>query len=134
MKKIVFLLCAAFCFSHSQAQDTTLKAYVGTYTFPDGSMVSSVDVTLKDTVLNASSAQGATDLVRQSRDTFSLASYSGMAYFKRDANGMISGLTVQIEDTTMEGTKQAAASAEVAPPPPPAPQQKQPAKGRKKKQ
>lgn len=134
MKKIVFLLCTAFLFCNSHAQDTTLKAYVGTYTFPEGSFVASADVTLKDTVLSISSTQGAADLMQQARDTFALVGYNGMAYFKRDANGTITGIKVQVEDVLVEGLKQGATPAATAAPAPAAPEQKTPAKGRKKKQ
>lgn len=105
---IASVLTIFFCTAH--AQDTTLKEYVGKYVFPEGSFVPDADVTLKDTVLNINSAQGASDLVKQSRDTFALAGYDGTAYFKRDSTGKIAGIKVQVQDLLVEGAKEADSS------------------------
>ena len=113
MKKIGLLLCLAFYFCNSQAQDTTLKQYVGTYRFPDGSFVPSAEVTLKDTVLNISSVQGASDLLQRGHDTFALTSYDGTAYFKRDETGKVTGIKVAVEDVLVEGTKDSSNAAPV---------------------
>jgi len=89
------------------AQDTTMKQYVGKYIFPEGSFVPSAEVTLKDTVLNINSAQGASDLMKRSRDTFSLLSYDGTAYFRRDSTtGQVIGIKVDVEDISIEGKKE----------------------------
>jgi hypothetical protein len=108
MKTLFCLSLFCICFGAAQAQDTTLKAYVGTYTFPEGSFVPSAEVSLKDTVLNINSIQGSSDLMKRGRDTFALLSYDGTAFFKRDSTGKITGIKVAVEDILIEGPKDVA--------------------------
>src|SRR5215217_2149231 len=125
MKLFSLFFLFMLMFGMVQAQDTTLKEYIGKYSFPDGTPVTLANVTLKDTVLTISSAQGSSDLMKRSRDTFALLSYDGTAYFIRNASGNISGIKVEVEDTVMNGTKDGATETE---------QQKQPADTRNKRQ
>ena len=107
MKKLA-ILTACFCtfqFVNAQ-QDTTLKEYVGTYKFPDGSPVPSVEITIQDGNLFGNSANGSATLVKMSKDTFSIPSFSGMAYFKRNADGKVNGIKIELTDVTMEGEKE----------------------------
>jgi len=106
MKSIYLFLLFCSCVSLAHAQDTTLKAYVGKYSFPAGSFTPSAEVTLRDTVLNISSDQGSSDLVKRSRDTFALASYDGTVYFKRNSSGIVSGIKVEVQDQLVEGPKE----------------------------
>lgn len=103
---LFFFFCC--CISAMQAQDSTLNEYVGKYNFPDGSFVTSADVVLKDTILNISSPQGASDLVKRGRDTFALLNYDGTVYFKRNSSGKVSGIKVAVEDQLAEGSKDGA--------------------------
>ena len=99
----LFTLC---CFA-AGAQDTTLKEYVGKYIFPEGSVVPSADVTLKDTVLMVNSVQGASELKKMGKDTFMLVSFNGIAYFKRDAGTKVTGIHVEVGDILLDGIKEA---------------------------
>ena len=107
MKKWFFLLLVIASAGTLHAQDTTLKEYAGKYIFPEGSYITSAEVTLKDSILNVNSAQGASDLAKRGKDTFALLSYDGAVYFKRDANGKVSGIIVDVQDLLLEGTKEA---------------------------
>lgn len=110
MRAILFLSFICLATANLNAQDSTLNEYVGTYVFPEGSFVPSVEISLRDTVLNINSEKGSSDLVKRARDTFSLSSYDGTAYFRRDNQGKISGIKVEVEDILVEGNKQAESS------------------------
>lgn len=105
MKKILLLLLVNFYVADGNAQDTTLKEYIGKYIFPEGSYVPSAEITLKDSILTINSVQGASDLVKKAKDTFALSSYDGTAYFRRDSNGKIAGIKVEVSDILLEGTR-----------------------------
>jgi len=109
MKKLALLisLVCAFLFVSAQ-QDTTLKEYTGTYKFPDGSPVPSVEITIQDGNLFGNSANGSAPLIKMTKDTFSIPSYNGMAYFKRNADGKVNGIKIELTDVTMEGDKEGA--------------------------
>jgi len=107
MKKFAFLLCAIVGFILSRAQDTTLNAYVGTYTFPEGGPVTSVDVKIENGSLIASSTAGSSPLERISKDTFNLVTYNGKVYFSRDSTQKVTGMKIEVEDTILEGKKEA---------------------------
>jgi hypothetical protein len=111
MRIILFLCFIGLATSNLNAQDSTLKQYVGNYIFPDGSFVPSAEISLRDTVLNINSEKGTSDLVKRARDTFSLASYDGTVYFKRDSTNKITGIKVDVEDVLIEGNKQADSTA-----------------------
>ena len=115
MKKL-FLLTSCFCsiLFVSAQQDSTLKEYVGIYKFPDGSPVPNVEITIQDGNLFGNSANGSATLTKVSRDTFSIPSFNGMAYFKRNANGKISGIKIELTDVTMEGEKEGVGSLQSA--------------------
>ena len=106
MKKLV-ILAVCFCsFLFVGAQDSTLKEYVGIYKFPDGSPVPSVEVTIQDGNLFGNSANGSASLIKMSKDTFSIPSFNGMAYFKRNADGKVNGIKIELTDVTLEGNKE----------------------------
>jgi len=47
MKNLFITLVTLFAFAFSNAQDTTLTEYVGTYTFPEGGPVTTVDIKIE---------------------------------------------------------------------------------------
>lgn len=110
MKK---LLCLSFLFMAFsglvQAQstaDTTLKQFVGTYTFPEGSVVSEVTVAFDEKEgLTIASSAGVSELKRIAADTFSVVIYEGTAVFKRDANKKVNGVTIDARGYLLEGTR-----------------------------
>jgi len=106
MKKFTLLVCAIVGFILLRAQDTTLNEYVGTYTFPEGGPVTTVDVKLENGSLVASSTAGSSPLEKISKDTFNLVTYSGKVYFSRDSLKKVSGIKIEVEDTILEGKKE----------------------------
>src|SRR5262245_23086911 len=108
MRGTFVLLFAIMAGSALHAQDTTLNEYVGTYKFPEGSAVLSVDIKIENGALMANSSAGSSALEKVSKDTFNLVSYSGMVYFTRDADKKVNGIKIEVQDTVLEGKKETA--------------------------
>jgi hypothetical protein len=106
MKKFALSLFTIAGFIFLNAQDTTLNEYTGTYKFPEGGPVTSVDVKIENGALVASSAAGSSPMEKISRDTFSLVTYNGTVYFTRDSTKKINGIKIQVEETILEGKKE----------------------------
>lgn len=83
----------------------TLQQYTGKYVFPEGSVVTEINVALENGVMSASSAMGTTELKKQEGDVFEVVVYSGTATFKRNADNKIVGVTIVVGDITLEGKK-----------------------------
>ncbi len=107
MKKIVLALFAFLAYTAAQAQtDTLFQQYTGKYIFPDGSPVKEIGVIVQEGVLTATSVMGNSELRKtDNKDVFELVVYAGTATFKRNADGKVNGLQIQVEDVNMEGTK-----------------------------
>ncbi len=107
MKKIMLSLMAFLAFTVAQAQaDTSLQQYTGKYIFPDGSPVKEIGVIVQEGVLTATSVMGNSELRKtENKDVFELVLYAGTATFKRNAEGKVNALQIQVEDVNMEGTK-----------------------------
>jgi len=106
MRKLILSIVVCFGVVSLYAQDTTLNEYVGTYTFPEGGPVTTVDVKLENGSLVASSTAGSSPLERISKDTFNLVTYNGKVYFSRDSTKKVSGIKIEVEDTILEGKKE----------------------------
>lgn len=107
MKKIMLAVLAIFAFTVAQAQtDTLLQQYTGKYIFPDGSPVKEIGVIVQEGVLTATSVMGNSELRKtDNKDVFELVVYAGTATFKRNADGKVNALQIQVQDVNMEGTK-----------------------------
>src|ERR1044071_3092524 len=103
MRKLILSLVISCCFLFLKAQDTTLNEFVGTYTFPEGGPVTTVDIKLENGSLLASSSAGSSALEKISKDTFNLVAYNGMVYFTRDSLKKVNGIKIEVQDTIMEG-------------------------------
>ena len=106
MRKLALSIIVSFGFVFSNAQDTTLNEYVGTYTFPEGGPVTTVDVKIENGSLMASSSAGSSIMEKVSKDTFNLVAYSGMVYFTRDSLKKVNGIKIEVQDTILEGKKE----------------------------
>jgi hypothetical protein len=93
------------------AQSTSLKDYVGKYTFPEGSPVAELSITVEDTVLALNSAKGSTTLEHKKLDTFYLAAYDAAIIFKRDANNAVISISIMVQGMELIGKKSADALA-----------------------
>lgn len=106
---------ATFCFFFfavlaCSAQDTTFKQYVGKYSFPDGSPVTSAEVILNGAELSVNSSAGASVLDKRGKDTFYLTAFDGFVYFLR-TEGKVSGMRVDVQGNVFEGVKVPSATA-----------------------
>ena len=106
MRNLILSIMICFGLISLHAQDTTLNEYVGTYTFPEGGPVTTVDVKLENGSLVASSTAGSSPLEKISKDTFNLVTYNGKVYFSRDSTKKVSGIKIEVEDTILEGKKE----------------------------
>jgi hypothetical protein len=106
MKNLFFLLLLSFVFVSVNAQDDPLKEYVGVYKFPDGSVIPSVEVKLENGVLVGYSQMGSAALEKIAKDTFSITTYNGMAYFTRNSDNAVSGVRIEVQDLILEGKKE----------------------------
>ena len=111
MKKLflsaLLTIAVNMAFSQGNPAADSLQQYVGTYKFPDGGPVSETAVTVKDGVLYASSPEGETELAKtEVPDVFSVVVYSGLATFKRNGDGKVVGVKIEVGDMIFEGTKQ----------------------------
>ncbi|HWH61980.1 MAG TPA: DUF3471 domain-containing protein [Ginsengibacter sp.] len=106
MKNLFLTMVILIAFVFSKAQDTTFTEYVGTYTFPEGGPVTTVDVKIENGSLMASSSAGSSILEMVSKDTFNLVAYSGMVYFTRDSSKKVNGIKIEVQDTILEGKKE----------------------------
>lgn len=111
MRHLLVTVVALASFGLLNAQDTTLNEYVGTYVFPEGSMVPSVDIRIENGSLMASSSAGSSGLEKISKDTFNLVSYTGTVYFIRNGDKKIDSIKIDAQDVILEGKKQNGGSA-----------------------
>lgn len=109
MKKWMLFFCLAFCaVAHGQntPADTTLMEFTGKYLFPEGSVVSEVNLSLgSDGVLTSSSTAGTSELVRKEKDLFDIPKFQGTAKFIRDSKGVVIGVTIDAMGYHLEGSK-----------------------------
>ena len=108
MKILATLMLILISFA-THAQDSTLKQYVGKYSFPEGSPVTSAEVVLNGSELSVNSSAGASLLEKRGKDTFYLQAYDGLIFFLRNTEGKISGMKVDVQGNVFEGTKDAVA-------------------------
>jgi len=106
MKNMFFLLLLTTVFISANAQDDPLKEYVGVYKFPDGSVIPSVEIKLENGVLVGYSQMGSAALDKIGKDTFSITTYNGMAYFARNSDNAITGVRIEVQDLILEGKKE----------------------------
>lgn len=110
MRKILFLaiLFAGIAFtSHAQQtqKDTTLQEFVGKYTFPQGSIISSVTLTIENGSLFSRSSAGESALEKTKEDLFYIIEFKGTAKFVRDTSGKVSGVIIDASGYHIEGPK-----------------------------
>ncbi len=81
--------------------------YTAKYKFPDGSPVTEITVVIEDGTLMAQTAMGNTEFKKtESKDVFEVVAYSGTAIFKRNPDGKIVGLVIQVNNIEMEGVRE----------------------------
>lgn len=107
MKKLMLTLFAFSAAIMLHAQTDSLQQYTGKFKFPEGSPVTEITVVLENGVLTATSAMGNSELKKGAdKDVFEIVAYSGIATYKRNPEGKIISLQIQVQDINMEGTKE----------------------------
>lgn len=109
MKKILLLIVVICAFGLVNAQTPSpadsLKEYTGKYKFPEGNPVTEITFSIENGVLTATSAIGGSELKRREGDVFDVVAYGGTATFKRNGDGKVIKVQVQVNDLDMEGEK-----------------------------
>lgn len=109
-QKLLFLCMGLSFFTLLQAQnvpaaDTLLQQYLGKYSFPEGSVVTEVTVTLDSGVLTMSSTAGISPLEKQGEDLFTIIQFQGTAKFNRDSTRKVMGVSIDAMGYQLEGKK-----------------------------
>jgi hypothetical protein len=105
MKKMFLLLLTCVLTLAVSAQSGKDK-YVGVYKFPDGSVVTTIEVVLQDSALSMSSSAGASPLTWIQNDEFSVVNFNGTAVFKRNTEGRVVGVHIEAMGYILDGVKQ----------------------------
>ncbi len=106
MKKLFLSLVLITSFYAVNAQTDSLQEYAGTYVFPEGNVVPSVDVTLASGSLSMSSAAGTSALTQLGVDSFAVVEFSGTAVFRRGDDKKVNGVHIEAAGYVMDGKKQ----------------------------
>lgn len=112
MKKM-FLMGMVFLgiFITVKAQESPLKDYIGKYSFAEGSPVTEVVVSLQDTSLIVSSSMGSVPLEKKGVDTFYLSAYDALVIFKRNSDGVVEAVGINVQGMELIGKKSAGSDA-----------------------
>lgn len=106
MKKIFLFCCFVFAAVFTiQAQDS-LQQYVAKYKFPDGSVVTEINVTVENGVLTANSSMGNFPLDKVKTDEFYLSAYQATVTFLRNEAKKITGVKIETSNLTLDGTRE----------------------------
>lgn len=109
-KKLLFLCIGLSFFALLQAQnapvaDTLIQQYLGKYSFPEGSVVTEVTVTLDSGILTMTSTAGVSPLEKQSDDLYNIIQFQGTAKFNRDSTRKVIGVSIDAMGYQLEGKK-----------------------------
>jgi hypothetical protein len=105
MKKLLFFLLVLLGVFAASAQTDSLQQYAGKYKFPEGSPVTEVGIVLENGVLMATSVMGNSELRKIEGDVFEIVSFGGTATFRRNQDNKVVGLSIEVQDVRMEGTR-----------------------------
>jgi hypothetical protein len=109
MKKLFLLafIVIAGSFTAKAQTDSTLQEYTGKFKFPDGSPFSEVTLSVENGVLTGGSSAGSSEFKKtETKDVFDIVAYGGVATFRRNADGKIIALRIQVNDLDIEGSKE----------------------------
>jgi len=109
MKQILLSIIATLFIVAVNAQTDKpkppLEDFVGKYTFPDGSVVPEVDVTLANNALTMSSTAGTSALTELGIDSFQIVEFSGIAVFKRGDDKKVNAVHIEAAGYVLDGQK-----------------------------
>lgn len=93
---------------NTYAQDSTQQQVIGTYKFPEGSVVPEVIVTFEGGGLKINSTAGTSSLELIKGDTFNIVSFNGTAVFKRNEAQKVVGVHIDASGYVLDGVKEGA--------------------------
>ena len=105
---LLFFIALGSCFillAQQHPSTDSLKEYTGIYKFPEGSDVTEIKIGIENDTLWAYSVKGNSELKRIEKDLFEVVQYTGTATFKRDENGKITILHIEVGRLIMDGKK-----------------------------
>ena len=107
MKKILFSLLVLLTFSSVNEQtDSTLQEYTGKFKYPEGTPFTEITAVVENGILMGTSSLGSSEFKKtDTKDVFDIVAYSGVATYKRNADGKITSLRIQVQDIDVEGAK-----------------------------
>lgn len=111
MKQKFLLVCMGLSFfallqaQNAPVADTLIQQYLGKYSFPEGSVVTEVTVTLDSGILTMTSTAGVSPLEKQSDDLYTIIQFQGTAKFNRDSTRKVIGVSIDAMGYQLEGKK-----------------------------
>jgi hypothetical protein len=105
MQKIFLFLLFLSSGIVMNAQDS-LTQYTGKYIFPEGSVVTEIDVTIENGGLKTNSPAGSSTLTQLGVDSFLIVEYSGTAVFKRNEEKKVNAVHIEAAGYVLDGKKQ----------------------------
>jgi hypothetical protein len=107
MKKVwILTVLSVSFFTAALAQtDTTLKEFTGNFTFPQGSIINSINIVYGDSSLTYTSDRENGLLIKEKADTFFTPAHSGTAFFIRDGQKRITGIIIDVMGYHLVGIK-----------------------------
>ncbi len=112
MKRLLFSFLLLIAVNTVNAQtptpvtDSTLQEYTGKFKFPEGSPVTEITMVIENGILMGQAALGNSEYKKtETKDVFDIVAYTGVATYKRNVEGKIIGMRIQVQDLDMEGTK-----------------------------
>ncbi len=84
---------------------TVVKQLIGKYTFPEGSVITEVDVAVENGALTMTSSAGNSPLDKQGEDLYAIVQFQGTAKFIRNAEKKVMGVSIVAMGYILEGVK-----------------------------
>ncbi len=108
MKKLLFSFLFSACILPAFSQTDSLEQYTGKYRFADGSPVSEISLLIEEGKLMATSSAGNSEFRKtETKDVFDVVAFGGTATFRRNEEGSVIAVRIQVQDMDLEGTKEA---------------------------
>ena len=108
MKKLIFKTIFIFLLFQGNSQTPppiTNEDYLGTFIFPNGSVVPEVEVLIVDSILMMNSVAGSSEISKVGVDSFFIMQFEGIAVFHRDDAGKVDGVHIEAGGYILDGTK-----------------------------
>jgi len=109
MKYLLIFILTAIASTTLQAQDTSSYQYLGKYKFPEGSVVTGVEVNIDNGLLVMSSTAGVSNLAVLGKDSFNIVSFNGFAVFRRNESKKVVAVHIEASGYILDGPKDSAA-------------------------